>query len=277
MAQRRIVIGDVHGHYSALMQLLEEIAPATDDAVYFLGDLIDRGPNSCQVLDFVRQSPYRCLLGNHEQMLLGSFPNGRIYQPCLDAWLQSGGRATLASYANGGIPRQHIEWLKTLPASIDLGDFWLVHAGVNPHLRPEQQTPQETCWIRDEFHRHPRPYFANKTIVTGHTITFTLPDVQPGQLARGPGWLGIDTGVYSVRSGWLTGIDLDNQLVYQANVWTDEVRVRPLEDAAYSIDPAKVQPRLQPRSQPHKPTPLRRSIFGKRPTSNAVFKGCASA
>lgn len=269
MASRRIVIGDVHGHYAGLMQLLEEIAPATDDAVYFLGDLIDRGPQSCQVIDFVRYSPYRCLLGNHEQMMLGSFHKGRVYEPCMEAWLQSGGRATIASYADGCIPYEHLDWLKTLPTSIDLGDFWLVHAGVNPHVRPEQQTIQDACWIRDEFHRHPRPYFTNKLIITGHTITFTLPDVQPGQLAQGPGWLGIDTGVYSARSGWLTGVDLDHQLVYQANIWNGHVRVRALADAVQFIDPARVQTR--------QPTPLRKSPLKNRQGGNTVLKCRVSA
>jgi serine/threonine protein phosphatase 1 len=269
MAARRIIIGDVHGHYAGLMQLLDEIAPATDDAVYFLGDLIDRGPQSCQVIDFVRYSPYHCLLGNHEQMMLGSFKNGRVYEPCMDAWLQSGGHATISSYPNAFIPWDHLDWLKTLPTSFDLGDLWLVHAGVNPRLRPEQQTAQDTCWIRDEFHRHPRPYFADKLIITGHTITFTLPDVQPGQLAQGPGWLGIDTGVYSVRSGWLTGVDIDNQLVYQVNIWTSNLRVRSLKDAVQSIDPTRVKPRQA--------TPLRRSLLGKRKGNNAALKRCASA
>jgi serine/threonine protein phosphatase 1 len=266
---RRIVIGDVHGHYAGLMQLLGAIAPTTDDAVYFLGDLIDRGPQSRQVIDFLRQSPYRCLLGNHEQMMLGSLPNGRVYEPCMEAWLQSGGQATINSYPDACIPREHLNWIKTLPTSIDLGDFWLVHAGVNPHLRPEEQTVQDSCWIRDEFHRHPQPYFANKLIITGHTITFTLPDVPPGQLARGPGWLGIDTGVYSARSGWLTGVDVDNQWVYQVNIWNNSERVRPLKEAVQVIDPERIKPRTS--------TPLYRSPLRHRQSSNLTQKRRAFA
>lgn len=262
MASRRIVIGDVHGYYAGLMQLLEAIAPATDDSVYFLGDLIDRGPQSSRVIDFVRYSPYHCLLGNHEHMMLGSFHKGKVYEPCMEAWLQSGGHATIASYPDGYIPYEHLDWLKTLPMSVDLGDFWLVHAGVNPQLRPDQQTLQDACWIRDEFHRHPQPYFAQKLIITGHTITFTLPDVPPGQIARGPGWLGIDTGVYSTRSGWLTGVDLDNEIVYQVNIWSGNFRVRCLADAVYCIDPAQVQSRH--------PTPLRRSAARNRQGSSPL-------
>ncbi|GBD54017.1 serine/threonine protein phosphatase [Microcystis aeruginosa NIES-298] len=70
MSSRRIIIGDVHGQYDALLQLMEAIAPQEKKPVYFLGDLIDRGLNSAEVVEFVRQHRYGCLLGNHEQMLL---------------------------------------------------------------------------------------------------------------------------------------------------------------------------------------------------------------
>ena len=88
MTPRRLVIGDVHGHYDGLMTLLEAIAPNSDDRVYFLGDLIDRGPKSAQVVNFVRQSSYPCLLGNHELMLLEVLTDGRPHSPAL--WLTCG-------------------------------------------------------------------------------------------------------------------------------------------------------------------------------------------
>ena len=66
MKSKRIIIGDIHGHYDGLMTLLEAIAPGRNDMVYFLGDLIDRGPKSSQVVEFVKNSPYQCILGNHE-------------------------------------------------------------------------------------------------------------------------------------------------------------------------------------------------------------------
>ena len=237
---RRIVIGDIHGHYSGLMTLLEAIAPGSDDQVYFLGDLIDRGPQSAQVIEFVKESSYQCILGNHEQLLLESFPNGQVYSPALQAWLQSGGRATIASYGQAGISLEHIEWLRTLPTYLDLGDLWLVHAGVHPDLSIEQQTSHEFCWIREEFHSSPQPYFANKLIITGHTITFTFPGVIPGAIARGQGWLCIDTGAYHPKSGWLTGLDVDNGKVHQVNVHTHAVRTLLLEEATTQIEPSRV-------------------------------------
>jgi serine/threonine protein phosphatase 1 len=77
-ASRRIIIGDVHGHYDGLMLLLDSIEPTTDDQIYFLGDLIDRGPKSAQVVDFVRENNYGCVLGNHEQMALCSSLAGLV-------------------------------------------------------------------------------------------------------------------------------------------------------------------------------------------------------
>ena len=65
---RRIFVGDVHGHYAGLMSLFEAVAPDSADQVYFVGDLIDRGPQSSQVVDYVRQQGHRCVLGNHEQI-----------------------------------------------------------------------------------------------------------------------------------------------------------------------------------------------------------------
>ncbi|MFM7786861.1 MAG: serine/threonine protein phosphatase, partial [Microcystis panniformis] len=100
------------------------------------------------------------------------------------------------------IPTEHINWFQSLPAYLDLGDIWLVHAGVHPEYPLEQQTNEEFCWIRNKFHTMTQPYFKDKLIITGHTLTFTFPDVKPGQLARGSGWLDIETGVYHPQSGW---------------------------------------------------------------------------
>lgn len=240
---RRIVIGDVHGHYDGLMNLLESIAPNADDQVYFLGDLIDRGPQSAQVVEFVKNSPHQSLLGNHEYLLLEAFPNGQVYPPALQAWLQSGGRATVASYEDMSQLLVHVEWIRTLPPYMDLGDVWLVHAGVRPGMPINQQGYQEFCWIREEFHGSQKPYFSNKLIITGHTITFTFPGVNPGAIARGQGWLDIDTGAYHPKSGWLTGLDITNHRVYQANVYTNQVRTLLLDEVTTQIEPKQVSRR----------------------------------
>ncbi|AKG22391.1 metallophosphoesterase family protein [Calothrix sp. 336/3] len=239
-SHRRIVIGDVHGHYEGLMRLLEAIAPSSDDQVYFLGDLIDRGPKSSQVVKFVMDSPYKCLLGNHEQMLLNILTNRQISLPTVQSWLYSGGQATVASYAEATIPHDHLEWFSTLPTYLDLGDVWLVHAGIDPTMAIAEQTSQQFCWIREEFHGIKQPYFPDKLIIVGHTITFTLPGVTPGKIAQGKGWIGIDTGAYHPRSGWLTALDITNNLVYQVNIFRHCIRTLPLEKAVTTINPEDI-------------------------------------
>jgi serine/threonine protein phosphatase 1 len=243
---RRIFIGDVHGHYDGLMKLLETLAPVPDDEIYFVGDLIDRGPKSAQVIQFVRQQKYICVMGNHEQLLLEAFPEGsRVSQYALQAWLQSGGQSTVASYTDPELLLENIAWLRTLPHYLDLGDLWLVHAGLHPRLPIEAQTTQEYCWIREEFHSTLKPFFPDKLIITGHTITFTLPSVTPGMIARGKGWLDIDTGAYHPKSGWLTALDYTNQQVYQVNVFNRRSRKLPFAEAVFDIEPTQVTRRRQ--------------------------------
>jgi serine/threonine protein phosphatase 1 len=221
-SSRRIVIGDVHGHYKGLQHLISLLNLADQDAVYFLGDLIDRGPESAQVVNFVKTHQYPCLLGNHEQMAYFAFAS-----------------ATPESYR--GLENQleaDLKWFASLPSYFDLGDFWLVHAGVHPRIPLEQQSSQEFCWIRQEFHQTQSPFFDDKTIVTGHTITFTFQGVEPGQIAQGVGWLDIDTGAYHPKSGWMTALDLTQQKVYQVNVFSGAERIRPLLEAITPIQPS---------------------------------------
>jgi serine/threonine protein phosphatase 1 len=239
---RRIIIGDVHGHYDTLIALLDSIAPDSSDLIYFLGDLIDRGPKSAEVVDFVMKNKYYCLRGNHEEMLLDVVGSGKVSVELYQGWLYSGGHATVTSY-DSKIPQEHIDWLKSLPVYLDLGDIWLVHAGIDPRIPLEKQTSEQFCWIREDFHSIAEPYFPDKLIITGHTITFTMPGIQPGQIAAGNGWLDIETGAYHRNSGWLTALDIDNQKVYQANTQDGRLRTMPLKRAVAGIDMSKIQHR----------------------------------
>ncbi|MEB3290575.1 MAG: metallophosphoesterase family protein [Leptolyngbya sp.] len=244
---RQLFIGDIHGHYNGLRALWKLIDPAADDQVYFVGDLIDRGPRSADVVEFVRHHATGCVRGNHEQLLIdaiGQDGGGTVRLSHLEGWLYSGGQATLSSYdPSPYLLAEHLHWIAQLPAYLDLGHLWLVHAGVNPNLPLSQQNPHDMCWIRDLFHRSHTPYFANKLIITGHTITFTFPAVDPGQVVAGQGWIDIDTGVYHPRSGWLTALDWDNQQVYQVNVFSAQYRVRPYAEAVTFLDPTLIGPR----------------------------------
>lgn len=242
-SHRRIVIGDVHGHYNGLMGLLEAISPDKEDEIYFIGDLIDRGPQSSKVVEFVKNNADGCILGNHEQMLIDVVSGGEMAAQVQQSWLYSGGYATITSYPDATIPEEHLEWMKNLPIYLDLGDVLLVHAGVDPKMPLEAQTSDQLCWVRDEFHSMETPYFSDKLIVIGHTITFTLPGVVPGKIAQGQGWIDIDTGAYHPKSGWLTGFDITNNQVYQFNVHQQRSRILTLKEAVTSIEPSKIKRR----------------------------------
>jgi len=239
---RRIVIGDVHGHYDTLVALLDAVSPSSEDEVYFLGDLIDRGPNSAQVVELVMRNQFHCLRGNHEEMLLDVVGGGEVSVELYQSWLYSGGHATVDSY-DSKIPQEHIDWLKNLPLYIDLGDYWLVHAGVDPKIALEEQCADQFCWIREDFHGSDKAFFSNKLIITGHTITFTLPGVKPGQIAAGKGWLDIETGAYHHSSGWMTAVDLNQHKVYQANAFDGRIRIMPLRKAIAKVESSKVMSR----------------------------------
>ncbi|MEL6131189.1 MAG: serine/threonine protein phosphatase, partial [Cyanobacteria bacterium J06628_4] len=93
------------------------------------------------------------------------------------------------------------------------------------------------------FHSHTKPYFSDKLIITGHTITFTLPGIDPGEIAKGPGWLDIDTGAYHPKSGWLTALDVDNAMVYQFNVFHQMLRIRSMAEAESLVAQHKIKQR----------------------------------
>jgi serine/threonine protein phosphatase 1 len=149
---RQFAIGDVHGHFDGLCQLIDFCKPTPTDQVYFLGDVIDRGPKSAQVVKWIRERNYPCLMGNHEIMLLTSFNNGDIDEVSLSHWLPSGGNTTLQSYGDAGIPQADIDWFASLPSYIDLGDTFLVHAGVDPFRALDKQDNDQFCWTYNYLH-----------------------------------------------------------------------------------------------------------------------------
>jgi serine/threonine protein phosphatase 1 len=232
----RFVFGDIHGQFDGLMKLIDFIKYSPNDKLYFLGDLIDRGERSADVVNWVMSNNHICLKGNHEQMCLDAFgcsEESLIWK----GWILNGGSKTLESYGAANMPEAHLEWMQQLPLYMDLGDVWLVHAGLNPNLPLELQGAAEFCWIREEFHSATEPFFEDKIIITGHTITFVFPGVKPGNLVLGKGWLDIDTGGYHPKSGWLSALDIDTATVYQCNTFTHELRVNSLSDITTVIEP----------------------------------------
>lgn len=121
---RRFFIGDIHGHYDGLRRLWDLMAPGADDKVYAVGDLIDRGPQSAQVVDFIRRYTHGCVRGNHEQLILDAFADGQLNLPTLQGWIYSGGQATLGSYVEcPNVLDDHLAWIGQLPLYIDLGIY----------------------------------------------------------------------------------------------------------------------------------------------------------
>lgn len=231
---RAYAIGDIHGRLDLLDKLLTEIdrddatRPQKETQLIFLGDLIDRGPHSKQVLDRVIElgrTNRKCIVirGNHEASLLqGLFENPRI----LPQWLRHGGFETAESYglsrgqimsAKGAnlqhlllsaIPESHLKFLSDTVTQVRFGDYLFVHAGVRPGVPLDQQKPEDLMWIRSAFLESQADFGC--TIVHGHTISETA-------IIR-PNRIGIDTGAY--RTGRLTAlcIDEDNTHFIDAHI-----------------------------------------------------------
>lgn len=215
-------VGDIHGRYDLLIDLLAQIA---DDAretaadhrplLVFCGDYVDRGPDSAKVLSSVgwmRSNPRfetRCLKGNHEQMMLTYIEN----PPSAGGWLRVGGAETLASYGVeapawdapaedhwrardallDAMPARHLWLLQTLETLLLVGDYAFAHAGVRPGVALHKQDEEDLLWIREEFLNARRGF--KKMIVHGHSWDSEEPFF-------GAHRIGIDTGAY--RTGVLT-------------------------------------------------------------------------
>jgi serine/threonine protein phosphatase 1 len=238
---RRIIIGDVHGWYGPLADLLSWLSPGAEDRVILLGDLIDRGPESARAIALVQQQGYECLMGNHEHLMLQALEAGPHSQQIWERWRQTGGAATLESCRRRQDPLDLLPWLRTLPIHLDLGDLWLSHAGLDPSLSLGEQGVAQCCWMRDDFLTWPKPYFRDKTIVLGHTVTATVAGVQPGQLLLGPSWVDIETGLYHPASGWLTALDWDRQRVYQINRLRGDRRSLTVAEAGVRVNPRSLE------------------------------------
>jgi len=202
------VIGDIHGCLRPLQRLLAKISPQPGDEVIFIGDYIDRGPESREVVEHLLGLSYRCvfLMGNHEKMLLdyldGTDPG--IY-------LSNGGQATLESY--GGdfvkIPQAHLNFFRSLRPMYETSGYLFVHAGIRPMVPLDKQEVDDLMWIRQEFFqfigRFPKP------VVFGHTPL--------RQVLLTPDRIGIDTGC--VYGGKLTCVKLPSREVIQVAGWHD--------------------------------------------------------
>ena len=207
-------IGDIHGcldQVQRLVELCERDAGAQRAKFVFLGDYIDRGPDSRGVIDFLidlqKWSPDEiiCLRGNHEELLLSAIQN-EANEP---NWLHNGGTATLNSYrvtSAAKLPREHIAWLGSLPTFHDDGKRFYAHAGVRPERPLDQQVEHDLLWIREPFLSSTRDF--GRFVVHGHSpIKSGVPDQRPNRL-------NIDTGaVYGRALTAAVFADEDSQCV----------------------------------------------------------------
>ena len=220
---RVYAIGDIHGRLDLLDRLLGMIdeddasrGPARSELI-FLGDLVDRGPDSVGVIERVMAlsatGRVRYLMGNHEEVFLRAV-GGDLR--ALRFLVRIGGRETLLSYGvseeeyraldfdelmvllQAKVPPSHVAFLSAFENMIEVGDYLFVHAGLRPGVAVEDQKTSDLCWIRDDFLSH-RDSFG-KMVVHGHSITEEI-DERPNRI-------GIDTGAFA--SGRLTAIGLES-------------------------------------------------------------------
>jgi serine/threonine protein phosphatase 1 len=215
-------IGDVHGCLDELLALESVVARDAEEVpgkklIVMLGDYVDRGPASAQVLDHLLAPPPPgferiCLTGNHEMVML-DYLDGRVDRA---GWLGMGGGSTLLSYGvdqerlreiyrsdrkvddviRAVVPAAHIAFLRALPIMLETPDYLFVHAGIRPDLPLERQSDRDLVFIREEFYR--RAHLLTRYVVHGHT---------PVTEARRDGMrVDIDTGAFF--SGRLTALRL---------------------------------------------------------------------
>jgi serine/threonine protein phosphatase 1 len=208
--ERILAIGDIHGCLDKLISLMEiiDMDPSRDTLV-FIGDYIDRGPQSKEVVEYLidlatRHSRVIFLKGNHEQML-------EMYLSGTDrlSFLANGGHATLGSYARDSstneanpIPSRHLEFFDNLRLYYETEQYFFVHAGLRPRKPFEEQDEWDMLWIRDEFIYS--DFHFEKRVIFGHT-PFQKPLVLDNKI-------GIDTG--AVYGNKLTCIELPAMKFY---------------------------------------------------------------
>lgn len=221
---RVYAIGDIHGRLDLLDDLLFRIE-ADDQSrgdgvatqIIFLGDLVDRGPNSAGVVQRALElkesgRPVRFLMGNHEEVFLKAMQGSR---EALRFLVKIGGRATIISYGVSAeeydaldyddlaelvaarVPQAHVDFIAGFENQIQVGDYLFVHAGIRPRVPLEEQTGGDLRWIRHEFLDYRGDH--GPVVVHGHTIT---EDVE-----ERPNRIGIDTGAFA--SGKLTALGLE--------------------------------------------------------------------
>lgn len=210
---RTLAIGDIHGCSKALDTLLEEVKLQPEDLLVTLGDYVDRGPDSRGVIERLIELSATCQLialrGNHDLMMLEARAGtdmGSWLHVCGESTLKSyGGEADNASLAK--VPPHHWNFLERTRNYHETESHFFVHATVYPSLPLEKQPSEKLHW--DKLYEEPRPHISGKTMICGHTAQRSGKPLNFGHA------ICIDTWAYG--HGWLTCLDVDNRLYWQAN------------------------------------------------------------
>lgn len=225
---RTIVIGDTHGCYNELKELIHTLEENNEyrrgiDKLIFLGDYIDRGDDSRLVIDFIKnlQMNYDnviALMGNHEDMLL-KYLDGET-----DDWLWNGYRSTIDSY--GGYTEQFhkdVQWIRALPLYHEDDNYIYVHAGIDTRKPMDKQDRNTLLWIREDFIYNFNGY--KKKVIFGHTPTAFLEEgYKPVRTYNGD----IDIDTACVYGGYLTALIIEDGEVdgfYQVEKATENEEV----------------------------------------------------
>jgi serine/threonine protein phosphatase 1 len=196
---RLYAIGDIHGHFDKLRNLVERCHAdsiehgASAIQFIFIGDYIDRGPKSREVIEYLidlqtgSNDKVICLKGNHEALVVAAVQGtlNRLGNIALEDWLaKAGGSATLSSYGAAevaDIPQHHIAWMASLPWRYDDGHRFFVHAGVNPAISLAELQERDALWIREPFLSSKKNY--GRLIVHGHTpVSSRKPNLRANRL-----------------------------------------------------------------------------------------------
>jgi len=208
-------IGDIHGCNSRLDNMMEKLhINKKEDSLVFIGDYVDRGPDSKGVVDSILEirktvDNVICLKGNHELMFLNYYCEHRDEE----RFMYNGGLITLISYGfmregwaeNLDVPESHMQFFSTLQPFYETDRYIFVHAGLRPGIPLEKQNTDDLLWIRYEFINSPCDF--GKMVIFGHTpVSYTTPHIQNNKI-------GIDTG--AIYGGKLTCLELPEMIIHQ--------------------------------------------------------------
>lgn len=226
------VIPDIHGCAKTLQALIEEmVKPSKYDWLYFLGDYIDRGPGSKEVIDYLMHLQYedyniRTLMGNHEEYLIKSYDEEINLKSFLGIkqsnrkkkeWLFHGGKETMESFQLDDLkefPKKYLDWMRKLEYYIELEDYILVHAGFNFNAEKPFEDTDAMLWLRD-FDIDSNQV-NNKKIIHGH-VPVSLEFIDLSIKNKSYKFIDLDNGCYMhEREGYgnLVALEL-NSLEYK--------------------------------------------------------------